>query len=769
MAYLRFLIFRLIILAVVLGVSWFSLNTLLRRTLIATWYENTGTRLAIGEVVMKLDPTQLELTDLTVTTDSEKPAKLAMIERVNVHFDRSELMRRRFFADETHLSNIRFELGGLGENGLDLTEYWNDAQSQFDLIANQVRKIPLDEMMSNNLDEAAKQLAKQFATYDYGNRLLQRWSGEIETFKTDANAIKGRLDAIKQHLANAETTQDYVNAAIGVLNQIDALGFELKKLEKTTVPEIEKKLKAERDALLAAVEKDQQKLRSLTRQKIEPIDFSEYVLGEEMREKLTGLIAWIDWSRTLAPEEDASWFDRMQFFSGKRLPGTNVPLPGIESQPEVHFGGIGLDGQALLWGQPVYFVGGIRDYSNQPRKMKKPLVLRFCISKEPQDTRTSDDYLRILAAHEAQNLFQLDQIRIGQQLPLPNMSQTIPQNATVIDFFRLPETTIIGDENRHLVLDLPTLYVTAMIDRTGDVPHDRFLVSCPDYRLPQRVLGNPQQIAFSVSPGVSQLRAELDIKGESLTGKLALLQSPITIQASLPQHMRGTPLENGLASATRALDTIQAEIEIRGTRTAPKYSFHSNIGDRLAAQVEPLLQLEWNQLNSKLTSLLNQQITTSSNLLTAVPLQEIQPLLDSLKLEHGQVAVALQQGSLDVEQLIRSQLWRFQNAEDQEKINSILASPLCQTLLNRNPQNSTNPASGTLGQMVQQHLGDRIGGNVNVGAIIDDKTDNLINRHVAPEAQNTIRSLLGGLGNSRPNTVPSPPPQTPDSTTVQAQ
>ena len=760
MAYLKFLIPRILILAVVLVVAWFSLNMLIRRTIIASWQEKTGTQLEIGAVKINLNPTQLELTDLTVTTPGESPAKLATAERVSVRFDRHELLRRRFYADETHLSNIRFELDGWGENGLDLTEYWNDAQTQFDFIAGQVRRIPLDELMNNNLDEAAKQIAKDFATYNYSEQLRQRWSSEVETFKKDANTIKGRLDAIKQNLANAETTQDTINAAIGILNQIDVLAVELRNLE-IAVPEIERKLKSERQALEAAVQKDQGKLELLKRQKIEPVDFSEYVLGEEMRARLTGLIAWIDWGRTQVPEEDTYWLDGMQLFSGRRLPGTTVTLPGMESRPEVHFAGIGIDGQAILWGQPVYFIGGIRDYSSQPRKMSKPIVLRFCISKEPPDKFTTDDYLRLLAEHEAQNLFQFDQIRVGQRPQPARASQStgsitgIGQNATTIDFFRLPETMIVGDENRNLVLDLPTLFVTAMFDRTGDVPHDRFLISCPEYHLPQRVLGNPQQLAFAVSPGVSQFRAELDIKGDLLTGNLTLLQSPITIQAALPQNMQGTPIASVLAATTRALDTIQAEIDISGTRAAPKYAFHSNIGDLLAAQVEPLLQLEWQQINGKLTSLLNQQITSSLNLLDAVAVREIQPLLDNLTQEHGQVTAALQQGNLDIDQLIRSQMYRF-SEKDQQQIQGILASPLGQKLLNRTSSGGTNPATGTIGQVIQQQLGDRVGNNVSTQ--IDEKANELINRHVTPEAQNAIRGILNNLGNSRSN-PPSPPVQ----------
>jgi len=746
MTYLKFLIPRILILTVVLTVAWFSLNMVVRRTLIATWVEQTGTQLEIGEIKIHLNPTQLELTDLTVTAIDAVPsvpgtasAKLATIERVSVQFDRNEFLRRRFRADETRLSNIKLELSVLSKNGLDLTEYWNNAQTQFDHIAGQLRKIPLDEFMASNLDEAAKQIAKDFATYNYSEQLRQRWAGEVETFKKDANTIKDRLDTIQENLDYAEKTPDgRVQAAIAVLSQIDALANELKSLE-IAVPEIEKKLKADRDALTRAVQKDQTKLELLKRQKIEPMDFSEYVLGGEMRARLAGLIAWIDWGRTQVPEGDTHWLDPMQLFSGKRLPGTNVALPGMESRPEVHFADVGIDGQAMLWEQPVYFTGGIRNYSNQPRKMSKPIVLRFCISKEPSDKQTADDYLRMLAEHESQNLFQFDQIRIGQKPQTTSASQTglqhassflvQGQNTTTIDFFRLPETMIVSDENRNLVLDLPTLYVTAMFDRTGDVPHDRFLISCPEYHLPQRVLGNPQQLAFAFSPGVSQFRAELDIKGDSLTGNLSLRQSPITIQVALPQNMQGTPIERALVATTRALDTIQAEINISGTRTAPAYAFHTNLGDNLAARVEPLLLQEWGQINDKLLSQLNQQITTSMNLLDAVAAQEIQPLLDNLKLEHGHVTAALQQGNLDVDQLLRSQLSRFPE-KDQQQIQNILASPLSQSLLNR--RNGGREASDEWREPIQV-----------LPAQLQEKADELIDKHVTPEVQNAIRSFFG--------------------------
>ena len=759
MSFLRFFIPRVLILAAVLGISWFSLNMVIQRTLVYTWQKKTGMQLDIGEVKTKLDPTQVELQDVIITTDDESKTKLATVENVRVQFDRGELMRRRFLANETHLSNVKLELTGMGQNGLDMTEYWNDAQTQFDLIAKQVQKIPLDDLMSNNLDEAAKRLARDFQTYDYSDKVRERWSKEIATFKTDAEKAKGRINTIKQYINTADQSPDKITAAIGVLQQIDALGLELTSLQNA-VPELEKRLQKERTDLINAVQNDRQKLQTLQRQKVEPVDFSEYVLGEEMREKLTGMIAWVDWGRSQIPDEDMTWLEQVQLFPGKRNSGTTVLLPGVESQPEVRFDGIGIDGLAELWGQPLHFVGGIRNYSNQLHKMNKPIVLRFCIAKELPDDMTPDDYLRILAEHDPLNLVLLDQIRLGQQAaaapPPPLVQLGLPQNTTTVDFFRLPETMAVAQENQKFVLDIPTLYVTAVIDRTGEVPHDRFVISCPDYRLPQRMLGNPQQMAFSVSPGVSQFRAELEIKGDLLNGKLSLLQTPVSIQAALPREMQGTPIERGLAQAVRALDTIQAEIDISGTRTAPKYTFYSNVGDRLALQIEPLLQQEWGQINDKLASVLNQQITTSSNLLDAVVAQEIQPLLNGLTQEHQQLAVGLQQGGLDVDQLMRSQLSRF-SEKDQQQINKILASPMTQSLLNRNAS-QPNVGPGGIGQTIQQQLGGQV--SESLSGQLDNKANELINKHVTPEAQNALRGILGELGNSR-QPQPTPPATTP--------
>ncbi len=88
--------------------------------------------------------------------------------------------------------------------------------------------------------------------------------------------------------------------------------------------------------------------------------------------------------------------------------------------------------------------------------MNKPIVMRFCIAKQLPNDMKASDYLRILDEHEAANLVKLDQIRIGQQTqqldqpflqshmqggvqnPFGQLSAV--QNATAIDFFRLPET-----------------------------------------------------------------------------------------------------------------------------------------------------------------------------------------------------------------------------------------------------------------------------------------------------------------------------------------
>ncbi|MDR1382440.1 MAG: hypothetical protein LBJ67_01125 [Planctomycetaceae bacterium] len=784
MAFLKFFIPRILILAVILIVSWFSLNMVIRRTLVSYWQNKTATNMEIGKSQISLDPTQALLENVQITTapgGNQSAAKIAVIEKVQVQFDRNELLRRRFIANDTRLHNVRLEALKLGENGLDLTQYWQSAQSQFSQLADQFQNLPLDDFMLNNLDDAAKKLARDFETYNFGDKLVGRWNKEIADFREKANSVKQRIETMKTQVGENRNQPDKIALAIAVLQQIEQLDQEIAGL-RDAVPRIEQMIRSDKQSLKEAVQRDQKRLDSLSRPKTLPINFSEYILGKEMREKLTGLIAWTDWGRMQIPPEDTAWFEQMRLFSPKRAAGKTITLPDMESQAEVHFRGIGIDGQALVWEQPVYFAGGIRDFTNQPHKLAKPLVFRFCVSKEPLAETLPEDYLKSLANLEPANIFKFDQIQFGRQPPFlqspldPQTNWALNggrQNVTNIDFFRLPEAMKPESGNQNFVLDIPTLYVTAALDRTGKTPHDRFLISCPDYALPQRILGNPHQLAFQISPGISQFRAELEIHGDVVSGKLALLQSPVTIKALLPKTMQGTPIERSVMAAADALTVIQAEISISGSRTNPQYSFYSNVGDQLAMRVEPFLQQEWTQVNQKLVSLLDNLIKASEGNLNAVVTNGFQPMFDEINGDRQTLATTFQQSGLDVNQLIQSHLPQM-SEKDQKQWTQILNSPIAQSLLRHSVPQQPLKSSDTLGQMILRQLdGEPNNAAANsplVGQLtneLDTKARELINKHATPEVQNALRNVLGNAisngqsSNLSPPNSPANPPNAP--------
>ncbi|MDR1492628.1 MAG: hypothetical protein LBT05_07895 [Planctomycetaceae bacterium] len=759
MAFLKFFIPRVLILAVILIVSWFSLNRTIRRTLVSYWHNKTATKIEIGKVQTSLNPTQALFENVQITTSpdgNKSAAKLALIEKVQIQFDRNELLRRRFIASRTRWHNVQLKALELGENGFDLTRYWQNAQSQFAQFADQIQNLPLDDFFSNNLDDAARKLANDFETYRFGDQLVGRWNQEIADFREKANGVKRRIETIKKQVGENQNPPDKIALAIAVLQQIEQLDKEIAGL-RDVASRIEQMIRDDKQALKEAVQRDQKRLDSLAGPKTPPMNFSEYAIGKEMREKLTGLIAWTDWGRMQIPSEDAAWFEQMRLFSSQRAAGKTVTLPGMESQAEVHFREIGIDGQTSAWEQPIYFAGGIRDFTNQPRKLAKPLILRFCVSKEPLAETTPDDYLKSLANLEPANIFKFDQISPGGQTPLaqspldPQTNWALNggrQNVTNVDFFRLPETKMPENDAQNFVLDMPTLYVTAALDRTGETPHDRFLILCPDYALPQRTLGNPRQLAFQISPGVSQFRAELEIRGDAISGKFALQQSPVTIKASLPKTMRGTPIERSVMAAADALTVIQAEIRISGTRTNPQYSFYSNVGDQLAARVEPLLQQEWTQINQKLISLLDNQIKASEGNLDAVITNGFQPMFDEINGDRQTLTSAFQQSGIDVNQLIQSRLPQM-SEKDRKRWTQILNSPVAQSLLNKNtPQENQNAAQQN--QTVDSPLAGRLTNE------LDAKARNFINKRATPEIQNAVRNVLGNAIPNRQSPDPQP-------------
>jgi len=137
-----------------------------------------------------------------------------------------------------------------------------------------------------------------------------------------------------------------------------------------------------------------------------------------------------------------------------------------------------------------------------------------------------------------------------------------------------------------------TLAVEAVLDHTGETPHERITINCPGLKQPERVLGRPGQLAVSVSPGSTHLWVSLDLEGEALSGQILLKQEPVELVPDLAAAYGGQRLAGSLQAAMSELREIRAVVDLSGTLKKPEWEFRSNLGPQLAAALNGLLQRE---------------------------------------------------------------------------------------------------------------------------------------------------------------------------------
>ncbi|MHC4403027.1 MAG: TIGR03545 family protein, partial [Planctomycetota bacterium] len=136
------------------------------------------------------------------------------------------------------------------------------------------------------------------------------------------------------------------------------------------------------------------------------------------------------------------------------------------------------------------------------------------------------------------------------------------------------------------------LEVEAVLDRTRETPRSRIVIDCPNLRHDERVLGRPDELALVVSPGSTHLWTSVELEGEALTGQLLLSQEPVEL---VPRFAAAPALE-GLAErfrdAAREIRQIRVVADLSGTLDAPHVCVRSNLGPRLAAMLNRLLERE---------------------------------------------------------------------------------------------------------------------------------------------------------------------------------
>jgi len=142
----------------------------------------------------------------------------------------------------------------------------------------------------------------------------------------------------------------------------------------------------------------------------------------------------------------------------------------------------------------------------------------------------------------------------------------------------------------HLEIRGPVaMQIEAVLDRSQKVARDYVTVECPALAQPKRLLGKPDQVAVTVSPGTARLSLRLELVGEAVSVRLSLRQEPIELNPELAAAYGGQELASRLQDALREVRTLDVTAELSGTLERPTCKLRSTLGDQLAQAFQRLL------------------------------------------------------------------------------------------------------------------------------------------------------------------------------------
>lgn len=171
-----------------------------------------------------------------------------------------------------------------------------------------------------------------------------------------------------------------------------------------------------------------------------------------------------------------------------------------------------------------------------------------------------------------------------------------------------PEMTRTPTVVRLQVEGRATMYVEAVVDQSGPKPRQRVLVNCPALPQPERVLGRPDQLAVTISPGNTHLWVLVDLTGDDLTGQIQMQQSPVRIVPKVASQFGGPTLAASLQAGADKIQSLGAVVDLSGTIARPAWKLRSDLGVKLVAAIDTAIRHELDARYAQFVTSMNQRL-----------------------------------------------------------------------------------------------------------------------------------------------------------------
>lgn len=362
---------RLVLVVLLLVATEMGSGYLIRWAIVSGGESAVGAKVDIGNVKASLLETRLAVCDVAVANPRSPMKNLVQADRIEIDFDSTALLRKKFIADYGVISGLDFGTPRETSGQLPEAELAADEPSAPGWMAPMASQYA-EAWFTDLESRLSTDVHQQLESVRLAEELAQRWPQKYKDLQTKAKAIKAQAKQLEQDVRTAKKNPlRHAEFLTQVPQRITELDRSLKSLqnELKALPE---QLKADRARVAEARMHDEQMIREkLQLGQIDAKQLSNYLLGEKITAPAGEMIAWVRWARQFVPPRS------QKIVEPPADRGGNIAFAGCQQLPDILVKAVRLDGSARLGGQPVELVGVVRDWTNQPSLHNKPTTLEL--------------------------------------------------------------------------------------------------------------------------------------------------------------------------------------------------------------------------------------------------------------------------------------------------------------------------------------------------------------------------------------------------------
>ncbi len=614
------LIPRLLLITVIILAVGAARNRIAQLVFIGVVKSKTGLELSVRSTSFEPLQGALRLECIQIPNPSQAGKEFATVDSLDAVLNTDDLLKKLYRLETVEIRGIHYRADSGDEKLFVPQEIWDRFKTRFpDWFAPNLDH-DWSTLLSGKLDPQTLSLLKeQFASAKIADGMSEKWKEELQPLFQKTQTISQRLQRIRSAVqdSNQKSKVNPLESLAAVLQDAGSLETDLQTLvsEANT---LQKSAKNEATALKQSLQDDIAKIKDLKPPKIDQRFVSEILIGPELNERFATILAWIESVNEMMnePEEkETSWF------GFKRARGTDVVFESRKNITEYCVKRVEFDGDLTFEDKPVYFVGRMYDIASPAANWEQATTIQICLDSAPFEIGTPQQRDAIFADSPLGASPKDSLALCGPIFEAPFGSNPVADNSA----------SAVND------LTVPRMYITAILDQRSEIPKQRYMIACPSMELPTRILGKEESLAFAVSPGLSRFYAVVDRNGEQLDGRVRFTQSSIRLTPTLPPNVRGSEFEAMLTAIADGIDGLDAELTVSGTIENPQFQIQSDLGDRFAANLQPIMLGKWNESRQLLAKELNDQTNDALRQVGGLFNEQLDPLLNQLTLARSQL------------------------------------------------------------------------------------------------------------------------------------